>query len=198
MSDIESTIKDGPSSVSVTADAETEARRQRMRNIVAKLTDYMVTYSAQPGYEDYSDTTLIDDVLYGLGIALEPEKHHAAQGYDIFRQKLMLHLRQESTPNDDACDSSSSGFDCGPALGALAHIWQNSHQEILKQREAALRQAITKKLGRDDWIYEDLIGRMHKETLSHNQERYILDGEVIVHFGSDMDAYEKAVLGIRE
>lgn len=163
MSDIELTVNDGPSSVSVsvTADAETEARRQRMRNIVAKLTDYMVTYSAQPGYEDYSDKTLIDDVLYGLGIALEPEKHHAAQGYDIFRQKLMLHLRLRSTKDsgfDIAVNKGMVNIDGDNiAYGNIAGMYQqgNGHGLQLNEHLEPKREEILKHCsGIAEHVYE--------------------------------------------
>jgi hypothetical protein len=61
-----------------------------MRDAVAKLADYMATYDRQHGYEDYQDATLIDDVLYGLGIALDPQMHQYANGFQKFKEEILL------------------------------------------------------------------------------------------------------------
>lgn len=58
---------------------------------VTSLKDYINTYDRQPGYESYRAETLIDDVLYGLGIALD-DKYRHAQGYDEFKKVLREHL----------------------------------------------------------------------------------------------------------
>lgn len=49
----------------------TTASKKKMRAAVASLQSYMAGYDKQPSYETYSEETLIDDVLYGLGIALD-------------------------------------------------------------------------------------------------------------------------------
>jgi hypothetical protein len=67
------------------------AKQARMRDAVAYLKKYMRTYDKQIGYADYSETTLIDDVLYGLGVALDRE-HVGASGYDTFKDRLREHL----------------------------------------------------------------------------------------------------------
>lgn len=61
---------------------------------VASLKDYINTYDQQPGYESYRTETLIDDVLYGLGIALD-DKYKYAQGYEEFKKLLREHLGVE-------------------------------------------------------------------------------------------------------
>ena len=65
---------------------------KKMKKAVAYLAEYMRTYDLQPGYEDYSEATFIDDVIYGLGVALDPKSHKFAQGLDIFKAKLIKHL----------------------------------------------------------------------------------------------------------
>ena len=56
----------------------------------------MDRYDKQQGYESYSEETLIDDVLYGLGIALDSRNAYA-NGYEKFKTRLIAHLR----PNTD-------------------------------------------------------------------------------------------------
>lgn len=46
--------------------------RKRMVGIVASLQAYVGSYDKQSGYSDYTDKTLIDDMLYGLGRAVLP------------------------------------------------------------------------------------------------------------------------------
>jgi len=68
------------------------AETKRMRRIVADFQKYVATYTDQPYYETYTDKTLIHDMLYGLGIALDPEDHQFAQGYEVFKAKVREHL----------------------------------------------------------------------------------------------------------
>lgn len=62
-----------------------------IKEAVAFLQEYMNTYDQQTRYEVYRTETLIDDVLYGLGVALD-EKYKYAQGYDEFKRVLRAHL----------------------------------------------------------------------------------------------------------
>lgn len=73
----------------------TTASKKKMRAAVASLQSYMAGYDKQPSYETYSEETLIDDVLYGLGIALD--SHYAyANGYENFKKRLLEHLRSNA------------------------------------------------------------------------------------------------------
>lgn len=78
-------------------------KQRRMKQAVASMAAYMADYDKQDGYLDYSDKTLIDDVLYMLGTALDHEKHSWANGYDIFKAQLREHLgpppNYNSTPS---------------------------------------------------------------------------------------------------
>lgn len=65
-----------------------EYNKNRMVLMVRYLQRYMETYSNQYHYENYSDSILIDDVLYGLGVVLDPKEHQFADGYDRWKQKL--------------------------------------------------------------------------------------------------------------
>lgn len=67
-------------------------KQKRMRAVVARFQEYVRTYSDQACYDQYRDSTFIDDMLYGIGIAIEPNKHQAAPGYDAFKTKLRKRL----------------------------------------------------------------------------------------------------------
>jgi hypothetical protein len=60
--------------------------------MVQYLQQYMNTYDHQYGYENYSDFTFIEDVLYGLGVALNPKEHQFANGFDVWKKKLVEHI----------------------------------------------------------------------------------------------------------
>jgi hypothetical protein len=68
------------------------AKQKRMRRAIVYLRDYMETYGAQAGCLNYTDKTLIDDVMYALGVALEPAQYKYARGYDAWKEKLREHL----------------------------------------------------------------------------------------------------------
>ena len=64
--------------------------QKRMEGAVAYLQEYMQTYSNQHEYQNYLDATFIDDVLYGLGVALGGNR--GASGYAEFKDALRKHL----------------------------------------------------------------------------------------------------------
>lgn len=64
------------------------SKQKRMQDAVAKLINYMDTYPNQYGYRDFADETLINDVLYGLGIALDERKYQYANGFEEFKKYL--------------------------------------------------------------------------------------------------------------
>lgn len=84
--------------VSVQGKDETEhavtyrGRQKRMEKAVKYLQHYMATYSNQECYRDYSEETLIDDVLYGLGVALGRKRYSFAPGFEKFKARLIKHL----------------------------------------------------------------------------------------------------------
>lgn len=69
-------------------------KQKRMQKSVAWLTKYMQSYDQQASYRDYSDLIFIDDVLYGLGVALHGTEVAYAQGFEKWRQMLREHLGQ--------------------------------------------------------------------------------------------------------
>ena len=62
--------------------------RERMRLMVEYLQAYMSTYDQQYNYQGYTDKTFIDDVLYGLGVAIDPRAHQFANGFDRWKKHL--------------------------------------------------------------------------------------------------------------
>lgn len=84
-------------------------KQKRMRDAVDRLTKYMQTYPSQYKYMDYSDRCFIDDVLYGLGIALEPNVYKGAGGYELFREAVLLpHLRMYQNLRPDVGKTSEA------------------------------------------------------------------------------------------
>lgn len=57
-------------------------RQKRMKKMVAEFQKYVATYSNQMMYEDYSDATFINDMLYGIGITMNKKEYSYALGYD--------------------------------------------------------------------------------------------------------------------
>lgn len=64
-------------------------KQKRMRTIVARFQEYVRTYSDQAHYDQYRDQTFMDDMIYGIGIAMEPEKWRQGQGFDAFKAELV-------------------------------------------------------------------------------------------------------------
>lgn len=73
---------------------DTEKRKELVRARVAAFQHYVATYSNQPGYQEYSDKTWIDDILYGLGICMKDATDYTGPGgYERFKQYLREHLK---------------------------------------------------------------------------------------------------------
>jgi hypothetical protein len=66
--------------------------QKRVKLIIEKFQKYINTYSDQLGYLDYSDDTIIYDVLYGLGIALNEKEYKYKSGFDKFKKFISLIL----------------------------------------------------------------------------------------------------------
>lgn len=75
---------------------DVERARKRMQLIVKRLQDYVRTYSDQAHYDTYTDTIFIDDMLYGIGIALEPLNHQGSYGFEKFKDALRERLSSVS------------------------------------------------------------------------------------------------------
>lgn len=55
---------------------------------VKSLQKYINKYDKLYKYKNYQDKTFIDDILYGLGIAIDLNKYRYSQGYDKFKEFL--------------------------------------------------------------------------------------------------------------
>lgn len=71
-----------------TEEDERDEKRQRMKEVVERIQLYCNTYDNQHGYLDYEDHTFIEDMLYGIAIALEPEKYKFSPGFRRFKIRL--------------------------------------------------------------------------------------------------------------
>ena len=65
-----------------------------IREAVKSLSNYWVTYPEQEDYGHYSLDTLLDDCLYGIGIAIGPDDYKYANGYDKFKRDLKAWLER--------------------------------------------------------------------------------------------------------
>lgn len=72
--------------------------QKRMWEIVARMQEYWNTYDTQKGYTDYLDKTFIEDALYAIGIAMEPERYKYANGFDRFKEFLRGYLAPRRIP----------------------------------------------------------------------------------------------------
>lgn len=64
----------------------------RMRAAVAEFQNYVRTYTKQKHYDTYTDSIFMDDMLYGIGIALNEGDYAFSEGYERFKAKLREHL----------------------------------------------------------------------------------------------------------
>lgn len=63
--------------------------QQRMRLMVEYLQSYLNTYPNCTDYENYSDHTFLMDILYGIGVALDPKENSFATGFVKWKEKLV-------------------------------------------------------------------------------------------------------------
>lgn len=78
--------------------------RLGIRPAVKYLRDYLNTYEDQQGIDDYTVETWIEDILYGLGMSLDPDAHQWASGHAEFKDKLRECLSQ----NDQVRNSETT------------------------------------------------------------------------------------------
>lgn len=78
------------------AKSKLRLEQKRMKGVVKSFKRYVKTYDTQPGYLDYEDVTYIEDILYGLGTSLDPEKYSFAKGFSEFKKFLIEHIKAHS------------------------------------------------------------------------------------------------------
>jgi len=71
---------------------EMTEQQKKVKKAIEYLQNYMQTYDKQGGYLDYTDETIINDVLYGLGVAIGGKEYEFAQGFKKFKKRLITHL----------------------------------------------------------------------------------------------------------
>jgi len=74
--------------------------QKRVKLIIEKLQKYINTYSDQYGYLEYSDDTIIKDMLYGLGIALNEKEYTYALGFNKFKKFLHKYIYRKNKRSD--------------------------------------------------------------------------------------------------
>lgn len=74
--------------------AET-SRQVYVRDVVKSLQDSMNAYSDKPGYLDYSDDVIIEDVFYALWLAMGGNIYRSSEGYRHFKHRLYERLKGE-------------------------------------------------------------------------------------------------------
>lgn len=74
--------------------------RQRMRRIVENFQHYVATYSKQEHFDSYSDTIFIDDMLYGIGIAIDKAHYEFADGFAKFKEVIRERLPDEPSASE--------------------------------------------------------------------------------------------------
>lgn len=67
---------------------------QTIPESVSYLARYMESYDKQTGFEGYSSKTYINDVLYGLGMSLNPELFRWNNGFEKFKVFLQEYLEK--------------------------------------------------------------------------------------------------------
>ena len=69
-------------------------KENSIKEAVGYLIGYIATYPNQPGYEDYHLETLINDVLYGLGVSISDD-YRCADGFEKWKDRLRVHLEKK-------------------------------------------------------------------------------------------------------
>ena len=57
--------------------------------VIAAMKHYIDTYPDQLGWKQYSKETMLADLVYGIGIAMDRDKYEFADGYDAFKKFLI-------------------------------------------------------------------------------------------------------------
>jgi len=61
---------------------------------------FVNTYDTQIGHDTYSEETILNDFLYGIGICLDKEEYSFSDGFARFRVRLLLHLNNKLKINN--------------------------------------------------------------------------------------------------
>ena len=78
------------------AEAHRLVLRDGVRPAIKYLQDYINTYEKQSGIDNYTVETFVNDIIYGLGMSLDPDAHKWAKGHLEFEGKLREFLDQNT------------------------------------------------------------------------------------------------------
>lgn len=67
-----------------------EQREKRNKQIIKYMKDYINTYDSQAHFKSYEDETIIDDMVYMIGVALYNLK--GVDGYGKWRKILIEYM----------------------------------------------------------------------------------------------------------
>jgi hypothetical protein len=82
-------------------------RHQRqMKRIIDAFASYAASYAEEPYSTSYGLDVFIDDMLFGIGQAIDPEVYGDAAGYWRFRARLLRHLAEHA--QRDAGDTEAA------------------------------------------------------------------------------------------
>ena len=60
--------------------------------VIKSMKNYIDTYPNQLGWELYTKDTVLNDLVYGIGIAIDKRKYQYGDGYDKFKKDLIKFL----------------------------------------------------------------------------------------------------------
>ena len=64
--------------------------------VIAAMKHYIDTYPNQRSWELYTYSTILNDLIYGIGIAIDKEKYEFADGYKEFKKHLIEFLTEDN------------------------------------------------------------------------------------------------------
>jgi hypothetical protein len=67
-------------------------KQKRMFKMVNDIKKYIDTYDKQIGYLDYTDDCFISDMIYAIGLSLDPKANEWATGFIKFKKELYCWL----------------------------------------------------------------------------------------------------------
>jgi len=66
----------------------------KTKKIIEDIQKYVVDSCDQRHYIGFSEERIIHDIIYGLGLALDPEEYSYQDGYERFKEFLIKFLKE--------------------------------------------------------------------------------------------------------
>ena len=60
--------------------------------VIAAMKEFIDTYPDQIGWQEYTKDTVLNDLIYGIGVAIDHDKYSFAMGYRYFKKDLIKFL----------------------------------------------------------------------------------------------------------